>query len=265
LDLVVTTAPLFSKSIIDLGLRLFQRLGIHSLFYSTKDKRLANSIKMMTGSRPFNLSLYKLALTPAGLGEETSRGFRISNERLEFLGDAFLGAVIAEHLFQKYPYRDEGFLTETRSKLVNRESLNETGIKIGLRNVLVQEIGDRSFTGNKSLYGDMLEAFLGAMYLDKGYHFTKKFIQNRIMLHVDLDGMITTTTNYKSKIIEWSQKENKQVEFKVLQINGNQRFKEFIISLQVNETEIAQGKGATKKKAEQDASKNGCEILKIST
>ena len=133
-------------------MKLFQRLGIHSLFYNTKDKRLANSIKMMTGSRPFNLSLYKLALTPSGLGEETSRGFRISNERLEFLGDAFLGAVIAEHLFQKYPYRDEGFLTETRSKLVNRESLNETGIKIGLKNILVQEIGDRSFTGNKSLY-----------------------------------------------------------------------------------------------------------------
>lgn len=255
----------FSKNIIDLGLKLFQRLGIHSLFYSTKDKRLANSIKMMTGSRPFNLSLYKLALTPAGLGEETSRGFRISNERLEFLGDAFLGAVIAEHLFQKYPYRDEGFLTETRSKLVNRESLNETGIKIGLRNVLDQEIGDRSFTGNKSLYGDMLEAFLGAMYLDKGYKFTKKFILSRILLHVDLDGMITTTTNYKSKIIEWSQKENKHVEYKVLQINGNQRYKEFVISLQVDENEVSQGKGTTKKKAEQDASKNACEILKIAT
>jgi ribonuclease-3 len=162
----------------------------------------------MTGSKPFNLSLYKLALTPSGLGEETSRGFRISNERLEFLGDAFLGAIIAEHLFQKFPYRDEGFLTETRSKLVNRESLNDTGIKIGLKNILSLELGDRNFTANKSLYGDMLEAFLGAMYMDKGYKVTKKFILSRILLHVDLDGMITTTTNYKSKIIEWSQKEN---------------------------------------------------------
>ena len=189
-------------------MKLFQRLGIHSLFYSTKDKRLAHSIKIMTGSKPFNLSLYKLALTPSGLGEETSRGFRISNERLEFLGDAFLGAIIAEHLFQKFPYRDEGFLTETRSKLVNRESLNDTGIKIGLKNILSLELGDRNFTANKSLYGDMLEAFLGAMYMDKGYKVTKKFILSRILLHVDLDGMITTTTNYKSKIIEWSQKEN---------------------------------------------------------
>jgi ribonuclease-3 len=219
----------------------------------------------MTGSKPFNLSLYKLALTPAGLGEETSRGFRISNERLEFLGDAFLGAVIAEHLFQKFPYRDEGFLTETRSKLVNRESLNETGIKIGLKNILVQEIGDRSFTANKSLYGDMLEAFLGALYMDKGYKFTKKFILSRILLHVDLDGMITTTTNYKSKIIEWSQKENKKAEYQVVKINGNQRYREFVVVLQINDAEIAQGKGSTKKKAEQEASKNACEILKIAT
>lgn len=246
-------------------MKLFQRLGIHSLFYSTKDKRLAHSIKIMTGSKPFNLSLYKLALTPAGLGEETSRGFRISNERLEFLGDAFLGAVIAEHLFQKFPYRDEGFLTETRSKLVNRESLNETGIKIGLKNILVQEIGDRSFTANKSLYGDMLEAFLGALYMDKGYKFTKKFILSRILLHVDLDGMITTTTNYKSKIIEWSQKENKKAEYQVVKINGNQRYREFVVVLQINDAEIAQGKGSTKKKAEQEASKNACEILKIAT
>lgn len=246
-------------------MKLFQRLGLNNLFFSKKDKRLAASINLMTGSRPFNLSLYKLALTPSGLGEETSQGFRISNERLEFLGDAILGAVIAEYLFQKFPYRDEGFLTETRSKLVNRETLNETGIKIGLRNALDQEMGDRSFTGNKSLYGDMLEAFLGAIYLDKGYHFTKKFILKRILLHFDVEGMIATTTNYKSKIIEWSQKENKVVEFVVISVSGNQRFKEFKVALQVAGIEIAQGKGSTKKKAEQEASKNACEILAIAT
>jgi len=246
-------------------LRLFQRLGFNNLFFSEKDKRLATSIRLMTGSRPFNLSLYKLALTPSSLGSETSQGFRISNERLEFLGDAILGAVIAEFLFQKYPYRDEGFLTETRSKLVNRETLNDTGIKIGLRKALDMEIGERSFTGNKSLYGDMLEAFLGAVYLDKGYHFTKKFIIKRILLHFDVEGMIATTTNYKSKIIEWSQKENKQVEYVVLSVSGNQRFKEFKVALQVEGDEIAQGKGSTKKKAEQEASKNACETLTIAT
>jgi ribonuclease-3 len=246
-------------------LKLFHRIGLQFLFLGKKDKRLASSIKIMLGSRPFNLSLYKLSLTPAGLGEETTKGFRISNERLEFLGDAILGSVVAEYLFLKYPYRDEGFLTETRSKLVNRESLNQTGIKIGLKKILEMEIGERSFTGNKSLFGDILEAFIGAVYMDKGYVFTKSFILNRILLHMDLDDMIATTTNYKSKIIEWSQKFNKQIEYQVLTINGNQRFKEFVVALQVENEQIAQGKGSTKKKAEQEASKNACEILKIAT
>lgn len=245
-------------------MKLFQKLGIHTLFFSSKDKRLASSIKMIIGRKPLNLSLYRLALTPAGLGEETTKGFRISNERLEFLGDAVLGAVIAEYLFKKYPYRDEGFLTETRSKLVNRETLNDVGIKIGLKSTLEQVISNRQFTGNKSLYGDILEAFLGAVYLDRGYKFSKKLILQRILVHLDLEGMVSTVSNYKSKIIEWSQKESKTIEFKILQINGNQRFKEFVVELQVNGEPIAQGKGGTKKKAEQEASKNACEILNIS-
>ncbi|MEN2282691.1 ribonuclease III [Algoriphagus sp. SE2] len=244
-------------------MKILQRLGINTLFFNKKDKRLAANIKMMMGSRPFNITLYKLALTPSGLAEETRKGFKISNERLEYLGDAILGAVVAEYLFKKYPYRDEGFLTETRSKLVNRESLNSTGIKIGLKKVLNLEIGDRTFIGNKSLYGDILEAFLGAIYLDRGYNFTKNFILKRILLHFDLEGMIATVTNYKSKIIEWSQKENRAIEYKVLHVHGNQRFKEFIVSLEVDGEEAAQGKGSTKKKAEQEASKNACDYLNI--
>jgi ribonuclease-3 len=218
---------------------------------------------MITGRKPLNLSLYRLALTPAGLGQESQKGFRISNERLEFLGDAILGAVTAEYLFKKFPYRDEGFLTETRSKLVNRETLYDIGIKIGLKRTLEFVIESRQFTGNKSLYGDVLEAFLGAVYLDRGYKFSKKLILQRILIHMDLDEMVTTVSNYKSKIIEWAQKENKQTEFKVLQIHGNQRFKEFVVELEVNGEPIAQGKGPTKKKAEQEASKNACDILHI--
>ena len=244
-------------------MKLFQRLGIHSLFFSAKDKRLATSIQLILGSKPFNLALYRLALTPAGLGEETDKGFRKSNERLEFLGDAILGAVIAEYLFKKYPYRDEGFLTETRSKLVNRETLNEVGIKIGLKKTLQQVIDNRQFVGNKSLYGDILEAFLGAVYLDRGYAFSKKLILQRILIHLDLEGMVTTVSNHKSKVIEWSQREGNQVEFQVVQVNSNQRYKEFVVAIVVNGESIAQGKGETKKKAEQEASKNACEQLQI--
>lgn len=244
-------------------MKLFQRLGIHSLFFSAKDKRLATSIQLILGSKPLNLSLYRLALTPAGLGEETDKGFRKSNERLEFLGDAILGAVIAEYLFKKYPYRDEGFLTETRSKLVNRETLNEVGIKIGLKKTLQQVVENRQFVGNKSLYGDILEAFLGAVYLDRGYAFSKKLILQRILIHLDLEGMVTTVSNHKSKLIEWSQREGNQVEFQVVQVNSNQRYKEFVVAIIVNGESIAQGKGETKKKAEQEASKNACEQLQI--
>lgn len=244
-------------------MKLFQRLGIHTLFFSSKDKRLASSIEMIIGRKPLNLSLYRLALTPSGLGEETTTGFKISNERLEFLGDAVLGSVIAEHLFKKFPYRDEGFLTETRSKLVNRETLNEIGIKIGLKNTLEQVVSSRQFIGNKSLFGDILEAFVGAVYLDRGYKFTQKLILQRILLHMDVDGMISTVTNYKSKIIEWSQRETKVVEYRVLKVNGNQRYKEFVVELYVGGERVSEGKGGTKKKAEQEASKNACEILNI--
>lgn len=244
-------------------MKFFQRLGIHSLFFNAKDKRLATSIQLILGSKPLNLSLYRLALTPAGLGEETDKGFRKSNERLEFLGDAVLGAVIAEYLFKKYPYRDEGFLTETRSKLVNRETLNEVGIKIGLKKTLRQVVDNRHFVGNKSLYGDILEAFLGAVYLDRGYAFSKKLILQRILIHLDLEGMVTTVSNHKSKVIEWSQREGNQVEFQVVQVNNNQRYKEFVIAIVVNGETIAQGKGETKKKAEQEAAKNACEQLQI--
>ncbi len=244
-------------------MKLLYKLGIHTLFFNSQDKRLASSIKLIIGRKPLNLSLYRLALTPASLGEESAKGFRISNERLEFLGDAILGSVIAEHLFQKFPYRDEGFLTETRSKLVNRETLNDIGIKIGLKKTLEQVLASRQFTGNKSLYGDILEAFVGAVYLDRGYRFTQRLILNRILIHMDLDGMISTVSNFKSKIIEWSQKENKEIEYKVLQINGNQRFKEFVVELLIEGNTVSQGKGPTKKKAEQEASKNACEQLQI--
>jgi ribonuclease-3 len=179
------------------------------------------------------------------------------------LGDAILGAVIAEYLFKKYPYRDEGFLTETRSKLVNRETLNEVGIKIGLKKTLQQVVDNRQFVGNKSLYGDILEAFLGAVYLDRGYAFSKKLILQRILIHLDLEGMVTTVSNHKSKVIEWSQREGNQVEFQVVQVNSNQRYKEFVVAIVVNGESLAQGKGETKKKAEQEASKNACEQLQI--
>ena len=217
----------------------------------------------MVGSKPFNLSLYKLAIKHVSVAEETINGFKISNERLEYLGDAVLGAVVAEFLFLKFPYRDEGFLTETRSRMVNREALNQIAIKIGLAKVVNNEYKGRNLSSHKSIYGDTLEAIVGAVYLDRGYKFCKKFILKCIIIHFDVDDIISTTSNFKSKIIEWSQKENKEVDFKTISVTGNQRFKEFQVQLIVGGEPISEGKGPTKKKAEQEAAKNACEILKI--
>lgn len=244
-------------------MKLSRLLRLRALFYNKNEQRLAASIKHMVGSKPFNLKLYTLAIKHSSVAEETVNGLKISNERLEYLGDAVLGAVVAEFLFIKFPFRDEGFLTETRSRMVNREALNQIAVKIGLSKIIEETYKGRNLGAHKSLYGDALEALVGAIYLDRGYKFCKKFILKRLIIHFDVEGIINTTTNFKSKIIEWSQKENKEVDFKMISVSGNQRFKEFFVELTISGEVIASGKGATKKKAEQEAAKNACEKLNI--
>ncbi|MDO9550886.1 MULTISPECIES: ribonuclease III [Rhodonellum] len=244
-------------------MKLSRLLRFQAFLFNTDEKRLAASIKHMVGSKPFNLSLYKLAIKHVSVAEEFKNGLRISNERLEYLGDAILGAVVAEFLFNKFPFRDEGFLTETRSRMVNREALNQIAVKIGLSKILEAELKGKNLSAHKSIFGDTLEAMVGAVYLDRGYKFCKKFIHQRILIHFDVDDIIATTTNFKSKIIEWSQKESKEVDFKLVSVTGNTRFKEFLVELWVGGEVCTSGKGATKKKAEQEAAKNACEKLKI--
>lgn len=245
-------------------MKIFRKLRFQELLYDNKDKRLAAAIKLIVGSKPLNLSLYKLALKHSSAAEEIKHGIKASNERLEFLGDAILGAVVAEHLFIKFPFRDEGFLTETRSRIVNRESLNQVGKKIGLPNIVDTDLSGKGFYTHKSIYGDTLEALVGAVYLDRGYGFCKRFILTRIITpHFDIENIISTTINFKSKIIEWSQKENKEIEFSLISVTGSQRFKEFLVELKIEQETFTEGKGATKKKAEQEAAKNACEKLNL--
>lgn len=244
-------------------MKLARLLRLRSIFYSAYEKRLAASIKHMVGSKPFNLNLYKLALRHVAVADESHNGLKISNERLEYLGDAILGAIVAEFLFIKYPFRDEGFLTETRSKMVNREALNQIGRKLGLADLIENEFKGKGLHSYKSLYGDVLEAIVGAVYLDRGFDFCKKFVLTRIIIHFDLEDIISTTSNFKSKIFEWAQKENMDVHFLTVDVKNTSRFKEFVVDLLVNNEVVATGKGATKKKAEQDAAKSACEKLQI--
>jgi ribonuclease-3 len=147
--------------------------------------------------------------------------------------------------------------------MVNREALNHIAIKLGLSKIIEEEYRGKNVGTHKSIYGDALEAMVGAVYLDRGYEFCKRFVLRRIIIHFDLDTIINTTANFKSKVIEWSQKENSTVDFRTVSIEGSQRFKEFVVELLINHETVATGKGPTKKKAEQEAAKNACEILNI--
>lgn len=242
----------------------FKRLIVFPKRYSAKDKRLISSIYSIAGSKPINLDLYKLATQHTSVAVETAKGVKQSNERLEYLGDAVLGMVVADYLFKRFPYKNEGFLTEIRSRIVNRESLNQLARKMGINDIVEYDDKKKTALTYKSLYGDALEAFIGAVYLDKGYHFCKNFILKRLInTHLDLDDIIRTNPNYKSRVIEWAQKENKEVSFEMVQIKGDHHRKEFTARLFIDEEPIAEGRGFSKKKAEQDAAEKSITILKI--
>ncbi len=231
--------------------------------YSEKDKRLIAAIKNIVGYRPFRLELFRLVTQHSSIAKAHHNGFKQSNERLEYLGDAILGAVIADYLFKKYPFKDEGFLTEIRSRLVNRESLGQLARKVGINTLLDVDFNKNRFS-YKSIYGDMIEAFIGAVYLDKGYKFCRNFIIKKLILpHYDLDEIIENNTNYKSILIEWSQKKNKEISFNIVDIKEDRRKKEFKAEIVVNGKTVSEGSGLNKKKAEQNAAFKACQILKI--
>lgn len=232
--------------------------------YSEKDKRLIAAIYHIVGNKPLNLDLYKLSIRHSSVAKESKEGFKESNERLEYLGDAVLGAVIAEYLFKKFPFKDEGFLTEIRSRIVNRESLNNLSRKIGLSDLVEFDAYKKSALSHKSIYGDTLEAFVGAVYLDRGFYFCRRFIIKKLIVpHFDIDELVKNNPNYKSRIIEWAQKENKEVRFEILEIKSNKHFKEFIAQVFVDNEPVSKGHGLSKKKAEQDAAQKSCEILNL--
>jgi ribonuclease-3 len=228
---------------------------------SPQDKKLASALKQIMGTYPINIQLYRLAMKHSSVAEENHSGFKESNERLEYLGDAILGAVVAEYLFQKYPYKPEGFLTEIRARIVNRESLNSLAIKIGLSKLVEYEGRKAGNMAFKSIYGDAMEALIGAIYLDKGFEYCKKFIVQKILSqYLNVDKVIETTTNYKSLIIEWAQKHNYKIEFDSDENGEFRNQKQFKATLSLNGKVVAEGKGMNKKKAEQDAARKCFEM-----
>jgi len=216
----------------------------------SKDKKLNNFIKNVFGYNPGNILLYKLALCHKSASTEEIKGIKINNERLEYLGDAILSAVVADYLFKKFPSRDEGFLTEMRSRLVSRDNLNKLAEKIGLHKF----VNAAASNVYRSINGDAFEAFVGAMFLDKGFNFAKKVIVNRIIkFHIDIEEIENKNQNYKSRLIEWAQKEKKQVEFVVLEETGSGYNKHYIVEVFIDKQPSGTGRDYSIKKAEQNA------------
>lgn len=208
--------------------------------------------------------LYRLAFRHKSVAQVVKKGVKNSNERLEFLGDAVLGSVVAEVLFKMYPYEDEGFLTELRSKIVSRINLNQLGRKLGFEQLV--EFDSRVINTNRqsSLLGDAFEALVGAVYLDKGYNFTKDFLVNRIIKsHIDINQLEKTETNFKSKLIEWCQRHSKDVTFELTTNQQGESSKLFTVQANIDGEMLGCGKEFNKKTAEKLAAEKACEALGI--
>ncbi len=219
---------------------------------SSTDKKLAASIKNILGFKPGNIALYKLAFLHRSVGQEVVRGLKVNNERLEFLGDAILDAITADFLFKIFPTQDEGFLTEMRAKIVSRSQLNKLAQKLGLDQLIHLDGGNGVF---RSYKGDAFEALIGAIYLDKGYKFTRKILVERIIKHYfDLDELVNQELNFKSKIIEWAQKERKNLQFNVVNEIGTGYKKQYVIEVVVDGIPISRSQHYSIKGAEQLAS-----------
>lgn len=237
---------------------------IYKLYFSPHRKYI-RSLENLLGFVPGNLRLYRMAFRHRSAAVELKNGAKNSNERLEFLGDAILGSVIAELLFKMYPYKDEGFLTEMRSKIVSRVNLNQLARRLGLDEHIEYDnklIGHSGKQG--SLLGDTFEAMIGAVYMDKNYDFTRNFLITRIIKpHIDIHTLELTETNFKSKLIEWCQRHGKDTSFEVISNEEGENSKLFTIMVSVDGENCAIGRDYNKKNAEKLAAEKACEYLKI--
>jgi ribonuclease-3 len=210
-------------------------------------------IEKILGFKPKNINSYEKAFTHRSSNKLDLKGNPISYERLEFLGDAMLSAVIAAHLFNKVPSGDEGYLTKMRSKIVSREHLNELGRDLNLIRFVESKVAPQHFGEN--IHGNIFEALVGAIYLDLGYTFCEKFIQKRVIEpYVDIAKLEGKVISYKGLVIEWCQKEKRTFNYDVFEDNGIDGERLFGVKLSIDNKIIAKARATSKKKAEEKAS-----------
>lgn len=212
-------------------------------------------IHKITGFKPQNLEVYQRAFTHRSANKVDEKGNIVSYERLEFLGDAMLGSVIAAHLFNQVPNQNEGYLTKMRSKIVSRENLNSLGKDLGLIDLVSGKVVSQKQFG-ENIYGNLFEALVGAIYLDRGYLVCEKFIHRKLITpYVDIGKLEGKIISYKSLLIEWCQKNKKTFELKTGQEDSADVQKHFSAQLYIDHKVVAKARATSKKKAEEIASK----------
>lgn len=221
---------------------------------SQEDGNFFLQLKDILGFKPKTKSFYVKAFTHRSMNLKDDLGNAVNYERLEFVGDAMLSSVIAAYLFEQVPHGDEGYLTKMRSKIVSREHLNKLGEELGLIDLVQSRIPTSNFGDN--IHGNLFEALVGAIYLDKGYNTCEKFIFKRVINpHVDIETLEGRVISYKSLLIEWCQKEKNTFDYQVYEDTGNDELKHFSVKLTINDKVVSKARATSKKKAEEKASK----------
>ncbi|HLN21234.1 MAG TPA: ribonuclease III [Bacteroidales bacterium] len=230
--------------------------------YLLDKKDFSSKLKKILGFRPGNLKLYEIAFIHRSASFNLPDGKRVNNERLEYLGDAVLDAVLSDHLFSLFPDANEGFLTKIRSRIVNREVLNQLAVSLGIDNILVSNVNVTHPTRN--LYGDALEALIGAVFLDKGFKKTKKLLlKNVINRYLNINEIVSNDTDYKSLVFEWVQKNKSNLIFTYKEeYDFNLKKSVFSTTLIIDRQEYGEGHGSSKKEAEQEASRQALKRIK---
>lgn len=228
--------------------------------FLSPDKSFTKRLRQLVGFTPANIGIFRLAFSHKSTASEKAYAVQ-NNERLEYLGDAVLGTIVAEYLFKKYPNSDEGFLTKMRSKIVNRKSLNEIGDKMGL-DMLLSEYNQTRLS--RSMLGNAVEALVGAVYLEKGYNGTKRFIIEKMLRnYVDVHELETVDDNYKSQLLEWCQKNGHAVTYKLLARYKFEKRDRFKVAVMVDGKKVATADDFNKKSAEQTASEKAMRAMSI--
>jgi ribonuclease-3 len=230
---------------------------LRKILKSSSNPSFAKQLENVLGIKPGNFALYQTALSHRSVKE----GADENNERLEYLGDAVLSAIIADYLFKRYPYKGEGFLTEMRSKMVNRQQLNDVALKMGLKKLTMYNKFDNALKSSQ-IFGNTLEAVVGAVYLDKGYRKTQQWVLKRIVIpHLFVEDLELIDINLKNKLIGWASKNGKALDFQTVQEKLENGRRIFTIAAVLDGEVLSEGKGFNKKDASQIAAQLAIEKL----